>query len=57
MVGGCNEIDLTDENALIVRSTHNCLPLKPEREVRATVIFKMRHLSKSDEVVLGQFPL
>ena len=41
MVSGCNAVDLTEhENASIARSTHNCLPLKPEREVRATVIFK-----------------
>jgi hypothetical protein len=41
MVSGCNAVDGTEyENAWITRSTHNCLPLKPEREVRATVIFK-----------------
>lgn len=41
MVSGCNGIDSTEyENVWITRSTHNCLPLKPEREVRATVIFK-----------------
>jgi hypothetical protein len=41
MVSGCNAVDSTEyENVWITRSTHNCLPLKPEREVRATVIFK-----------------
>jgi hypothetical protein len=40
-VSGCNEFDVTEyENLSIARSTHNCLPLKPERETRATVIFK-----------------
>jgi hypothetical protein len=38
---GCNEIDFTEyENVSISRSTHNCLPLKPEREMSATVTFK-----------------
>ena len=41
MVSGCNNIDGTEyENFWITRSTHNCLPLKPEREMRATVTFK-----------------
>ena len=41
MVSGCNVVDSTEyENVWITRSTHNCLPVKPEREVRATVIFK-----------------
>lgn len=41
MVSGCNNIDGTEyENVTVVRSTHNCLPLKLEREVRATVSFK-----------------
>jgi len=41
MVSGCNAVDSTeDENLWITRSTHNCLPLRPQREVRATVIFK-----------------
>jgi hypothetical protein len=40
-VSGCNEIELTQyEKVSITRSTHNCLPLKPEREMRATVTFK-----------------
>jgi hypothetical protein len=38
---GCNQVQILDyEDASIVRSTHNCLPLKPEREIRATVVFK-----------------
>jgi hypothetical protein len=41
MVSGCNNIDGTEyENMSITRSTNNCLPLKPEREVRAQVIFR-----------------
>jgi len=40
-VSGCNAFDGTEyENVRITRSIHTCLPLKPEREVRATVIFK-----------------
>ena len=38
---GCNEFEIVEyENVSIMRSTHNCLPLKPEREMRATVSFK-----------------
>jgi len=38
---GCNEFQTIDyENASITRSTHNCLPSKPEREIRATITFK-----------------
>jgi hypothetical protein len=38
---GCNELHVTDYLDLsITRSTHNCRPLKPEREMRATVSFK-----------------
>ncbi|PYU19230.1 MAG: hypothetical protein DMG32_24910 [Acidobacteria bacterium] len=38
---GCNEFDITEcENVSLARSTHNCLPLKREREMRATVTFK-----------------
>jgi hypothetical protein len=38
---GCNQVRLTDYvHVSIMRSTHNCLPLKPEREMRATVTFK-----------------
>jgi len=41
MVSGCNNIDGTEyENMSITRSTHNCLPLEPERETSATVIFR-----------------
>ena len=38
---GCNESQSVEyENATIVRATHNCLPLMPEREMHATVAFK-----------------
>lgn len=38
---GCNEFTILEyENVSIMRSTHNCLPVKPEREMRATVAFK-----------------
>jgi hypothetical protein len=38
---GCNESKIVEyENVTINRATHNCLPLKPEREARATVTFK-----------------
>ena len=38
---GCNEFEIVEyENVSIMRSTHNCLPLKPEREMRATISFK-----------------
>jgi hypothetical protein len=38
---GCNEFQIVEyENMSIMRSTHNCLPLKPEREIRATIAFK-----------------
>jgi hypothetical protein len=38
---GCNEFRILEyENASITRATHNCLPLKPKREMRATVVFK-----------------
>jgi hypothetical protein len=40
-MSGCNEFQIVAyQNATITRSTHNCLPLKPEREMRATVAFK-----------------
>jgi hypothetical protein len=40
-MGGCNEFQIHEyENVSITRSTHNCLPLKPEREMRATIAFK-----------------
>ncbi len=40
-MAGCNEFQVIDyENITVTRSTHNCLPLKPEREMRATVAFK-----------------
>ena len=38
---GCNEFQVLEYKSVsITRSTHNCLPLKPEREVRATAVFK-----------------
>jgi hypothetical protein len=38
---GCNEFQIVEyENITITRSTHNCLPLKPERDMRATVAFR-----------------
>jgi hypothetical protein len=38
---GCNEFQILEyENVSITRSTHNCLPLKPKRELRATIAFK-----------------
>jgi hypothetical protein len=38
---GCNDFEILEyEGVSITRSTHNCLPLKPEREMRATVVFK-----------------
>ena len=38
---GCNEFEVVEYgNVSIMRSTHNCLPWKPEREVRATISFK-----------------
>ena len=41
MVSGCNNVDGTEyENVWITLSTNNCLPLKPEREVRTSVIFE-----------------
>ena len=41
MVSGCNNFDVTEyENVSLTRSIHNCLPLTPQREMRATVTFK-----------------
>jgi hypothetical protein len=38
---GCNQMRLTDYLLVsITRSTHNCLPLRPEREMRAALSFK-----------------
>lgn len=38
---GCNQFTIMEyENAVITRSTHDCLPLQPNREMRATVSFK-----------------
>lgn len=38
---GCNQFTIIEyQNAVIMRSTHNCLPLQPDREIRATVSFK-----------------
>ncbi len=48
---GCNEFQVLEyENVTITHSMHNCLPLKPERETRATVSFRRtscRSLPKS----------
>ena len=39
--GGCNRYEFVEyENVSIGRATHNCLPLKSEREMSARVIFK-----------------
>ena len=38
---GCSEVRIEEyENVWISRSTDNCLPLKPERERSARIIFK-----------------
>jgi hypothetical protein len=38
---GCNEFEIVEYgNVTIMRSTHNCLPLTPERQVRAAIAFK-----------------
>ena len=38
---GCSESRRVEyENVTIVRATHNCLPLTPERETQTTVAFK-----------------
>ncbi len=57
LLSGCIVADLTEyENVTIMRSTHNCLPLKPEREIRTTVGFnrdacpKLTKQSQSDSV-------
>ena len=40
-MSGCNEFQIVEyENVSITRSTHNCLPLKAQREMRATLGFK-----------------
>lgn len=40
-MSGCNAFQILEyENVSITRSTHNCLPLKPEQEIRATAVFK-----------------
>jgi hypothetical protein len=39
--GGCNQFAVVEyENVVVARSSHNCLPLQPDREIRATVSFK-----------------
>jgi len=39
--GGCNQFTIVEyENVVVTRSSHNCLPLQPDREMRATVSFK-----------------
>ena len=40
-MSGCNEFEIVAyEYLLIMRSTHNCVPSSPNRETRATVVFK-----------------
>ena len=40
-MSGCNQFEIVEyECLLIVRSTHNCVPSSPNRETRATVVFK-----------------
>lgn len=47
---GCNEFQTVEYgNTTITRSTHNCLPLKLEREMRATVAFKRDICSKQNK--------
>ncbi len=49
-MAGCNEFQIVEyENVTITRSSHNCLPLKPEREMRATVAFKRDICSKQNK--------
>lgn len=49
-MAGCNKFQIVEyENTTITRSTHNCLPLKPEREMRATVAFKRDICSKQNK--------
>jgi hypothetical protein len=49
-MAGCNEFQIVEyENTTITLSTHNCLPLKPEREMRATVAFKRDICSKQNK--------
>jgi len=39
--GGCNQFTIVEyDNVVITRSSHNCLPLQPDREMRATLWFK-----------------
>ena len=40
-MSGCNKFEVVEyENLSITRSTHNCVPSSPNRDMRATVIFK-----------------
>ena len=40
-MSGCNKFEIVEyENVSITRSTHNCVPLSTNRDVRATVSFK-----------------
>ena len=46
-MNGCNQFQIFEyENVTITRSIHNCLPLKPEREMRATAVFKQEACRK-----------
>jgi hypothetical protein len=39
--GGCNQFTIVEyENVVVTRSSHNCLPLQPDHEMRATISFK-----------------
>jgi hypothetical protein len=50
---GCNQVRVTDYVLVsITRATHECLPLKPEREMRATVTFK-RNSCRSERKRIG----
>ena len=38
---GCNQLTIIEyEKAVLTRTTHNCLPLQLDREMRATISFK-----------------
>ena len=40
-MSGCNKVEIVEyENLSIMRSTHNCVPSSPNRDMRATVTLK-----------------
>jgi hypothetical protein len=40
-MSGCNKIEIAEyANVSIMRSTHNCVPSSPDRDMQATVTFK-----------------